>query len=147
MVVRPYVGKTRKQDGSSYGCISNKLYDNNELVLCTLKHFLFCFFFRALPQPTRWPTSPTSLTPQAISMKLCSTSQEICWGPAPAISICILAKRNMHRGTLKHLSWNSEEQVPHWMPFCYMLINKHKKGNTIPTIYAAGDILQMYIEY
>ena len=45
MVVRPYVGKTRKQDGSSYGCISNKLYDNNELVLCTLKHFLFFVFF------------------------------------------------------------------------------------------------------
>ena len=66
------------------------------------------------------------------------TVQEI-WGIAPAI--LILVKRNM----LCSVSWYSKVQVPHWTPFCYMLMNKHK--NRKPSINAAEGVLQMYIEF
>ena len=61
------------------------------------------------------------------------------WDIAPAISI--LAKQNMLCGVSQH----SKVQVPCWMPFYHMLKNKRK--NQKPTIYAAGDILQMYTEF
>ena len=45
----------------------------------------------------------------------------------------------------RSVSWHSKIQIPHWTPFCYMLMNKHKKCKA--TIYAAEDILQMYTEF
>ena len=62
------------------------------------------------------------------------------WGTAPAISI--LAKfSEKERAPL----YFSKVQDPHWTPFCYTQMNKHKNGT--PTIYAAEDILQMYTEF
>ena len=58
----------------------------------------------------------SALTPEATS----TNRQEFFWDTAPAISI--LAKLNF----LCSFSRHSKVQVPHWTPFCYAVMNKHK---------------------
>ena len=94
----------------------------------TSQNMSLFFFFQA-----------SALTPEVISMKPAQKVRKSS-GVLHLIRTCmlILAKRNV----LRCVSRYSKVQVPHWTPFCYMLMNKHK--NRKLSIYAAEDVLRMY---
>ena len=64
------------------------------------------------------------------------TSQEIFWGTWYF---------NFSENVLCSVSHYFKVQVPHWTPFCYMVMNKHNKNcKPIILFYVFDDILWMY---